>query len=206
MITASDVATALQINPYKSSKSLLNDKCKTLKINTGSFATLHGNKYEDEARELFSYRYNLQTWEIGLVQHKQYDWLGGSPDGIASDGNLIEIKCPLTREIKHEIPNYYYPQVQICMEILNRPYCYFIQYKPPNNFQNGIMDTIKIKRSETWFNENKTHIQSFWNNVLYHRKNGFINWSKVVDCKDIVFPYTLKQHSSSDSESDTDSD
>ena len=129
MITASDVATALRQNPYQSYNSLLKSKVssslKTTSLN--SSATSYGNHYEDEARELFSTRFNLDTWEIGLFQHSDYTWLGGSPDGIASDGNLIEIKCPVTREISHSIPKHYYPQVQICMEILDIPFCYFIQ-------------------------------------------------------------------------------
>ena len=125
MITASDVATALKVNKYQTQNSLLKKKSLPISENTNSFnssATLHGNKYEDEARLLFSERYKLETWEIGLFQHPLYSWIGGSPDGIASDGNLIEIKCPVTREITHDIPEHYYPQLQNGMNDKNKTF------------------------------------------------------------------------------------
>jgi len=191
MITASDVATALGVNKYQSINSLIKKKITPeTKISGGSFATQHGNKYEDEARFLFAERFKLETWEIGLFQHPHISWLGGSPDGIASDGNLIEIKCPVTREITHDIPVHYYPQVQICMEILNRPACYFIQYKPSTYFQNGILDVKLIPRSTEWFKENLITLEMFWNKVLFMRENGFYKFDpkKIIDLTMIEFP------------------
>ena len=189
MLTASDVAAALGVNKYQSQNSLIKKKISTESSNNSSKATEHGNKYEDEARLLFSNRYNLETWEVGLFQHKKIKWLGGSPDGIASDGNLIEIKCPVTREINHEIPEYYYPQVQICLEILDRPACYFIQYKPMNSFQNGIMDIKIIHRSKEWFRNNFSTLSLFWKKVLYCRSNGYtkFNPEKIIDLTQLKF-------------------
>ena len=171
MITASDVASALGCNPYKSRHSLLVSKVEPPKEYTSNFATEHGNKYEDEARLLFGDLYNLDTWEVGLFRHTEYKWLGGSPDGIASDGSLLEIKCPVKRPINHEIPKYYYPQVQICMEILKIPQCYFIQYKPETLFNNMQLDVLTIPRSQTWFQENFHALDTFWKDVLFYREN-----------------------------------
>jgi len=210
MITASDVATALGINKYQSVTTLIKNKLKIINSENASFsssATLHGNKYEDEARLLFSDRFKLDTWEIGLFQHPTIKWLGGSPDGIASDGNLIEIKCPVTREITHNIPDYYYPQVQICMEILNRPACYFIQYKPSSFFQNGILDVTLIQRNTDWFKENVYKLQQFWNKVLYFREYGYckFNPKKIIDLSDLDLP-KLNNNEESDSDNDTDNE
>jgi len=172
MLTASDVAAAIGENPYQSRNQLLNRKTETTEAEfTGNFATIHGNKYEDEARLLFGKLYNLDTWEVGLFRHNEYKWLGGSPDGIASDGSLIEIKCPIKREIKHEIPKYYYPQVQICMEVLDIENCYFIQYKPENIYQDALLDVMKIPRSKEWFKEMYPKLKGFWDEVLELRKN-----------------------------------
>ena len=206
MITASDVATALGVNKYQSMNSLLKKKSESdissLCSSFSNVATIHGNTYEDEARLLFSDRYNLKTWEIGLFQHSQYKWLGGSPDGIASDGNLIEIKCPLTREVTHDIPIYYYPQVQICMEILNRPACYFIQYKPLNLTDNGLLDVKIIKRDKVWFKDNLQKLDHFWKKVLYFRKYGYCKFDpkKIIDLKDLDI--SKYQFDDNDSESD----
>ena len=169
MLTASDAAAAIGDNPYESRKQLLKKKVVPAKAFTGNFATAHGNKYEDEARFLFGRLYNLETWEVGLFRHLEYKWLGGSPDGIASDGSLIEIKCPLKRKITHEIPAYYYPQVQLCMEILNIPQCYFIQYQPENIYQSAIIDVKVIPRSKEWFETHFNEFDSFWKDVIYHR-------------------------------------
>lgn len=205
MITASDVATALGVNKYQSVNSLIKKKITAeTKISGGSYATEHGNKYEDEARLLFSERFKLETWEIGLFQHPEISWLGGSPDGIASDGNLIEIKCPVTREIVHEIPSHYYPQVQICMEILDRPACYFIQYKPCNYFQNGILDVQIIHRNKEWFKENLVILEKFWNKVLFMREHGFSKFDpkKIIDLTMLEFPKLNEDFSDTDDESD----
>ena len=205
MITASDVATALGVNKYQSINSLIKKKItKETTVSGGSSATNYGNKYEEEARLLFSDRFKLETWEIGLFQHPDISWLGGSPDGIASDGNLIEIKCPVTREISHTIPDHYYPQVQICMEILDRPACYFIQYKPSNYFQNGLLDVKLIKRNKDWFKENLVTLENFWNKVLFMRENGFYKFDPktIIDLTMIQFSKCNDESSDSDSSED----
>jgi putative phage-type endonuclease len=203
MITASDVATALGVNKYQSTNSLIKQKVSPKDGQKfASAATMHGNKYEDEARLLFSDRFKLETWEVGLFQHPHITWLGGSPDGIANDGNLIEIKCPVTREITHDIPVHYYPQVQICMEILDRPACYFIQYKPSNAFQNGLLDVKLIPRNREWFQESYPKLKAFWNKVIFFRENGYCKFDpkKIIDLRDIELP----KLNNVDSDTDTD--
>jgi putative phage-type endonuclease len=212
MLTASDAAAAIGKNPYESRKQLLNKKVSTTKKPfTGNFATIHGNKYEDEARFKFGRMYNLDTWEVGLFRHQKYKWLGGSPDGIASDGSLIEIKCPIKRKIEHYIPEYYYPQVQLCMEILDIPQCYFIQYQPENIFQSALLDIKVIPRSKEWFAENYPIFESFWEDVLYHRKHPEIeiikkrNYTKKEPAPRVVQPcyFTYDPEDDNKDEEDT---
>ena len=127
MLTASDAATALGTNPYEKPTDLILKKCGHKKFD-GNQATVHGNKYEEEARDIYCARYNEVAHEIGLKQHPEHPWLGGSPDGITESGKLLEIKCPLRREIKEEVPVYYMPQLQLLMEILNlEPSFFFIR-------------------------------------------------------------------------------
>ena len=91
MLTASDAATAIGVNPYEKPDGLILKKCGENKFH-GNAATEHGNKYEDEAREIYCARHNEVTHEIGLFPHPVYNWLGGSPDGITESGKLIEIE------------------------------------------------------------------------------------------------------------------
>ena len=108
-ITASDIPTVLGENNYKSPTSLLIDKCNgNPKPFVGNEATKWGNHYEDIAIEKYSELYNKEVLSFGLLLHRDYTWLGGSPDGITKDGILLEVKCPIKRKIvMGEVPHHY---------------------------------------------------------------------------------------------------
>ena len=185
MITASDIAAVLGMNKYQSKNALLKKKVYPKESLYCSAAMLHGIKNEDIARDKFCEKYGVQCEEVGLFVHPEYSFIGGSPDGICNDGRLVEIKCPLSREIKHEIPEHYYPQVQICMEILNIEECYFIQYQEETIFRKEILDVLIVKRDEEWFQSNLPIIDEFWKSVLDARIHGLIDKRKVINLKSL---------------------
>lgn len=173
MLTASDAATALGVNPYEKPTDLILKKCGHRAF-TGNFATVHGNKYEDEARDIYCARYGEIAHEIGLRPHPDHPWLGGSPDGLTESGRLLEIKCPLQREIKPEVPVYYMPQLQLLMEILDLESCAFIQYKPsditwPRPAEFVVVD---VARDRQWFQDSLPVLKALWDRVVWHRANG----------------------------------
>lgn len=195
MLTASDVATVIGTNPYEKYDALVERKSYGTNTFFGNFATAHGQKHEDTARLLFGRLYGLETWEVGLFRHPVHKWLGGSPDGIASDGSLIEIKCPLKREIKHMIPTYYYPQVQLCMEILDIPQCYFIQYYPESMVRDGLLDVLCIPRDKSWFAEKFHIMETFWKTVLYNREHPelqVVKPKRQMRTKTVIEPATTE--------------
>jgi putative phage-type endonuclease len=113
-LTASDVATALGVNPYESPDSLLLKKCGLGEKFMGNEATRHGQQWEDFVRDKFCAEYGLQCYEAGLLPHPTIDFLGGSPDGLLTSETgdyaaLLEIKCPLRRRITGTVPVYYMP-------------------------------------------------------------------------------------------------
>jgi predicted phage-related endonuclease len=55
MLTASDAATAIGCNPYETPEGLIMKKCG-FKTFDGNAATEHGNKYENEARDIYCAR------------------------------------------------------------------------------------------------------------------------------------------------------
>lgn len=174
MLTASDAATAIGANKYETPEGLLLSKCGLGKKFTGNAHTKHGELYEDEARILYEKRHGEVVHELGLVVHDTYKWLGGSADGVSSSNKLIEIKCPVTRKIeKGVVPDHYYPQIQLCMQILNLPSCDFIQYKPAEtNWPNPEeFDVVNIKRDEEWWEKNLPIMDAFWKKVLYYREH-----------------------------------
>lgn len=173
MLTASDAATAIGVNPYEKPEDLILKKCGHKKFD-GNQATQHGNKYEDEARDIYCKQYGEVCHEIGLYPHEVHKWLGGSPDGITESGKLVEIKCPLRRKITPEVPVYYIPQLQLLMEILNLEEAVFIQYKPaeltwPNPHEFCVTE---VKRDREWFVTQMPVMDALWKRVIWHREHG----------------------------------
>ena len=168
MLTASDVATALGENHFEKPSDLILKKCGLGKVFTGNDATRHGEKYESVARDIYEQQIGERVYEFGLVQHPVHKWLGGSPDGITESGILVEIKCPMSRKIKDEVPAHYMAQLQILMEILDLETCDFIQYRPePYEFV-----VTRVNRSREWFAERLPILDEFWRTVLHKRLNG----------------------------------
>jgi len=168
MLTASDVATALGENPYEKPSGLILKKCGHGTKFMGNDATRHGEKYESVARDLYCEKTGEVVHELGLVQHPELPWLGGSPDGVTESGKLIEIKCPVSRKIDNKVPKHYLAQLQILMEVLDLEECDFIQYRPePLEYQ-----VTNVKRDRDWFTQRLPKLNAFWNEVLYKRKNG----------------------------------
>lgn len=109
--------------------------------------TDHGNMHEPTALRLFAERYKKELFDVGCVtwldavpsrmfesdaMTSLYETMGGSPDSITTDMELVEVKCPLKRAYDpHDpIPYYYVDQVQFYMWQFDLPKCYFVQYFP----------------------------------------------------------------------------
>jgi hypothetical protein len=93
--------------------------------------TRWGTDHEAQARDM-----------VGAVpvrgrSHPDYPMFGASPDGILTDGTLVEIKCPWTVE-KHIAngrmskpeDNEYYAQMQAQMAVFGADKCLFVSYDP----------------------------------------------------------------------------
>lgn len=108
-------------NPYENKVDYLIKKCKAFNgesVFSDNIYTLWGKKYEEVAVQLYQKIKSTKVHEFGLLIHPRLKWLGASPDGITTDGVMLEIKCPYSRKIKDTIPPiYYYYQVQIQLEV-----------------------------------------------------------------------------------------
>ena len=134
MITASDMATVTNDNPYQKSIAVLRKKCGLDDKFTGNKFTEWGIKYEEIANMIYEIDYNTKVIEFGLIQHPNISFIGASPDGITVDGIMLEIKCPYVRQLKPDyehngVPHYYWIQVQIQLEVCELEYCDFQQCK-----------------------------------------------------------------------------
>lgn len=170
MITASDVASAIGENHYETPESFI--KKKVLKTKwAGNAATAHGTLLEPFVRDLYDERCGHKSHEIGLVQHKDYPWLGGSADGITEDGLLIEIKCPLTRKIEAKVPKHYLPQIQLLLEITDLDECDFIQYRPAGEKPEEFV-IVRVQRDREWFARHLPTMQKIWDRIVSGRTHG----------------------------------
>jgi putative phage-type endonuclease len=195
-LTSSDAATALGINPYQKATEVLFKKCgHDLHPFVGNVATLHGQKYENEAIEKYCEMTGQINYNFGLISHedvynnKDYYWLAGSPDGIAiskTDFNakpvLLEVKCPYKRVIKQGcIPEYYVPQVQLNMFICDLEIADFIEYRPPNE-----INIVRVNRDEEWLTENLKKLEIFWKEIEFYRINDIKKHPKFPVKKNIL--------------------
>lgn len=133
-VTASDIASILGDNKYKSAKQVLVEKCGERKFFGNSF-TEWGNKYEPIATALYEFIYKVRVYEANLLIHKVFKYIGASCDGFVidennKDGHLIEIKCPVNREIIHgTVPKHYLAQPLTQMEVTKVSKCAFFECK-----------------------------------------------------------------------------
>ena len=125
-LTASDLYDAIN-NPM----SLIKKKMKNITYNSNSIPALKwGSMFEKLAIDIYSYLNNVEINEFGLLINDKINNFGASPDGITSEGIMIEIKCPYSREIKDDyIPIKYEYQMQGQMAVCNLDVCDYIECK-----------------------------------------------------------------------------
>ena len=86
-----------------------------------------GLENENKALRTLSKRIGKPCFEInGYHTHKIFSFLASSPDGVTSDGDLIEIKCP--RKFYSEAPREHFAQIQFDMYVCGADRCYYTQY------------------------------------------------------------------------------
>ena len=191
-LTSSDAASVLGISPYNKPHELLFKKCGyDTKPFVGNIATLHGQKFEDTAIELYCKITGRVNHNFGCIcytdvhskleeYNSDYDFLAGSPDGIVEseykdekhteeEPILIEVKCPFRRKIiDGYIPNCYYPQVQLNLFICNLNIADYIEFCPKTNKLN----IVRIEKDIEWINVNVPILIDFWKDVKYYREFG----------------------------------
>ena len=201
LITASECSSALEANPFQKKIDLLKKKCVPIQNDTNLNPAIYwGKKYEHVAFNFYQKIKNVKCYDLGLLIHDNYKWLGASPDGISDKNILLEIKCLYNRELRNEVPYYYWIQTQIQMEVCDIDYCDFIQvvFREHKNEQNmkkyltnnksisfgkntyqdidfywSIDDynIISVKRDKEWFKNNVKKLKLFYDDIMFYRQN-----------------------------------
>ena len=114
---------------YKESKfNYIMSKCgaSSEPVFTGNEYTEWGQKYEPIATTIYSQLNKKDTLEFGLIIHPKYRFIGASPDGITTDGIMLEIKCPPCRQVSNIPPIYYFIQIMLQLHCTGLEYCDFM--------------------------------------------------------------------------------
>jgi len=128
LITASNVYKVFGSDALKN--QLIYEKCMPVKNGQSGVNSLTwGTKYECVSTMIYEKIYNTRILNTGCIIHKDYPFLGASPDGINTEGILIEIKNVVSREITGIPKMEYWIQMQIQMECCDIDYCHFIETK-----------------------------------------------------------------------------
>jgi putative phage-type endonuclease len=169
--TASQHASALSMCPYRSRNDCLRQYAGVISNTfTGNVATRHGERYEDEAVQKYEEMRGVKVMLFGMLPfYEESLWLGGSPDGITTDGILVEVKCPYKRKPNGTVPAHYVPQVQSMMSGWGLNQCHFIEYVPATAWKSEVFDVIALPRSEAYWQTALPKLKMFWEEVTVLR-------------------------------------
>lgn len=94
-----------------------------------------GTEMEPAAREAYELLTVTSVEQVPFVDHPSIEWCGASPDGLALDDGLVEIKCPNTAThidylLGQKPPAKYIPQMALQLACTGRQWCDFVSYDP----------------------------------------------------------------------------
>lgn len=180
-ITGSRVGVILGLSPWQTREDVLRAMVREYHSYpsefTGNPATDHGNANEQRAQLAFMRETGLNVEKCGFFPYG--DRMGASPDGLTSDGGVLELKVPfgLRNQPKAEFKPlvaqpHYAAQVQMEMLAAGRAHAYFAQYVAPKGdvfSADYVPEQINIERVEldpTWLDRNLDAISHFYELLL----------------------------------------
>lgn len=144
VLTASEFATILGtpravgvLAAYKAAPLPEGNLTNRLACATGEMGPMDwGVRFEPIVKQILAVRWGAEIVELGRLLHPTDPQLAASPDGLilkaddpARVGRLVEIKCPIRREITGQIPFEYWCQMQIQMEVADIDECEYVEVK-----------------------------------------------------------------------------
>jgi len=93
-----------------------------------------GIRFEPVVKQIYEHKYGVTLRELGRLHHQEDPRCSASPDGLVYScpeqirtGRLIEIKCPVSREIDGTIPKEYYTQMQMQLHVTGLHTCDYVE-------------------------------------------------------------------------------
>jgi len=112
-----------------------------------------GIRFEPIVKQIYEDKYGVTVKELGRMHHPADPRCTASPDGLVYHcpkgeraGRLIEIKCPVTREVDGIIPKDYYTQMQMQLHVTGLKHCDYIEAVFASKYNN-----MDIKEGPGWY-------------------------------------------------------
>jgi len=123
-----------------------------------------GIETESQAKAAFSFITDIQIEDVGFIPHPSIDMAGASPDGLTSDGGLIETKCPKTKThigylLSGGCPSEYFNQVQWQMACTGRQFCHFVSYDP--RLEGLELFNVRVERDQNHIDKLEAEVVKF---------------------------------------------
>jgi len=108
-----------------------------------------GIRFEPVAKQVLEARWKAQITELGRLRHPTLQRLAASPDGLITKtespgllGHLVEIKCPSSRSVGNGVPQNYWYQMQLQLEVTGCDVCEYCEFTFDSAMANSTMDII----------------------------------------------------------------
>jgi hypothetical protein len=103
-----------------------------------------GIRFEPVVKQIYELKYQACVKELGRLYHQTDMRCTASPDGLiynsvndSKTGRLIEIKCPVTREIDGSVPKDYYAQMQMQLHVTGLKQCDYVEAAFSSKYNNS---------------------------------------------------------------------
>ena len=161
-IGASDCATILKIDPWKTQYDLFEEKLGLVTTKENE-AMRRGKELEPKAREEFEKVTGIKV-EPRVMFHPDINYMMASMDGISDDGKTgVELKCPgpLTYKLAMEgkVPENYQAQLQHQMAVTGLKTLFYFCF----DGETGIL--LEIERNDSYIEIIYREEEEFWNRL-----------------------------------------
>ncbi len=158
-IGASDTPIIMGVSPFSTVLQLWERKMGILPEQPENFAMATGKELEKLARWVFEEGKGME-FPPAIVQHKEYDWLISSLDGLSKCRKYaLEIKCPGQKDhesaLKGIIPDKYYPQLQHQLEVTGFDMISYFSYDGKENA------CIEVQRDQPYIDKMMIELKKF---------------------------------------------
>ncbi len=183
-ITGSRVGAILGLSKWQTADDVLREMVRDYhgaeREFSGNIATEHGQNHETRALLCFMRKTGLQVEQCGFFEYG--DRMGASPDGLTSDGGVLELKVPYSLRNGGEFKPlaeqpHYFAQIQMEMLASGRKHGYFAQYRAPkgdpldHEYMPEAIQIEKVALDEAWFYSAHQTLDIFYKRLLAELDN-----------------------------------